>query len=88
MQLSSIFCLYSICVNLYIIIMVCTSIYGGFSMTIFKPLIVFKLLGERILHVHNKENNFLYFSALMMIKNNKSKMLFSGLFFVLVFLLN
>lgn len=59
-------------------------------MTILKPLIMFYLLGERILHVQgrNKENNFIYFSALIMFKNNKRKMFFQELFFPLVFLLN
>lgn len=58
-------------------------------MTILKPLIMFYLLGERILHVQgrNKENNFIYFSALIMFKN-KRKMFFRELFFPLVFLLN
>lgn len=58
-------------------------------MTILKPLIMFYLLGERILHVQgrNKENNFIYFSALIMFKN-KRKMFFWELFFPLVFLLN
>lgn len=59
-------------------------------MTILKPLIMFYLLGERILHVQgrNKENNFIYFSALIMFKYNKRKMFFQELFFPLVFLLN
>lgn len=59
-------------------------------MTILKPLIMFYLLGERILQVQgrNKENNFIYFSALIMFKNNKRKMFFQELFFPLVFLLN
>lgn len=80
---------FSIRVNQYIILMVYTSIYGGFSMTILKPLIMLYLLGERILHVQgrNKENNFIYFSALIMFKN-KRKMFFRELFFPLVFLLN
>lgn len=70
--------------------MVYTSIYGGFSMTILKPLIMLYLLGERILHVQgrHKENNFIYFSALIMFKNNKRKMFFQEFFFPLVFLLN
>lgn len=59
-------------------------------MTILKPLIMLYLLGERILHVQgrHKENNFIYFSALIMFKNNKRKMFFQELFFPLVFLLN
>lgn len=90
MQLSSISVFFSIRVNQYIILMVYTSIYGGFSMTILKPLIMLYLLGERILHVQgrHKENNFIYFSALIMFKNNKRKMFFQELFFPLVFLLN
>lgn len=90
MQLSSISVFFSIRVNQYIILMVYTSIYGGFSMTILKPLIMFYLLGERILHVQgrNKENNFIYFSALIMFKNNKRNMFFQEFFFPLVFLLN